>query len=190
MKQLSIFLCILLCWGCVFSQSMNPDSEIRFYKKNMEPQGADYVDLAPVSVKDSVIIDAPIEEVWNIIDNTPDFNKWFPGTVSSQFVDPANKGLGAKRLAETKQFKYYEEIIIYEPTHEWGFTIVESNSGAFGSAVERISLVSVDDSTTKVIYRGGYAPKGMYSLLKGVIAKSIYKAWHAALLSLKEYAEI
>lgn len=189
MKPLSFLLFMLMCGGQLFAQSMNIDSDNRYYKKKMEPQGAGYVDTAPITVKDSVIIDAPIEEVWNIIDNTQEFNKWFPGTISAQFVDPANTGLGAKRLAETKQFKYYEEIIIYEPNREWGFTILESNSGAFESAVERVTLIKVDDSTTKVIYRGGYAPKGMYTLLKGVITKGVQKAWHDALLSLKEYAE-
>ncbi|MFD1550773.1 hypothetical protein DNU06_05765 [Putridiphycobacter roseus] len=163
--------------------------ETVFYKKKMVPKGEVFVEEAPVFFTQSILIHAPVEKIWDIIDDTPNFTKWFPGLLMGKMVDPSNKGLGARRIAETKNFNYYEEVIAYEKYKKWGFTMIESNSGAFKSITEMLYFKAVDANTTEVIYKGGYEPKGIFKLMKGIIAKNVIKAWDAALVSLKEYAE-
>jgi carbon monoxide dehydrogenase subunit G len=164
-------------------------SKNKHYKKKMTPRGAEFVDSAPSCLTKSIIINSPIENVWKVIDDTPNYSKWFPGVKWGKFENPENKGLGAKRLAQLNSSKYYEEIISYEPMKKWGFTMLESNSGACESISELISLESVGENQTKVTYQGGYEFKGFYKLIKGMSEKTINGIWDKALSGLKEYAE-
>jgi len=160
-----------------------------YYKKKMIPQGIDYVNTAPSCMTQSIEIDATIEKVWSVIDDTPNYIKWFPGLKWGKFENPNIKNLGAKRLAQLNNFKYYEEIIIYEPLKKWGFTMLESNSGACKSITEVISLEKINENRTKVTYQGGYEFQGFYKFLKGMLEKSINNIWINALQGMKKYCE-
>jgi len=189
MNRITLIFIILLSAIFVQAQSTISEKKNMYYKKTLVPQGVEYVHNAPITATESIVIDRSIEQVWTIIDDTPNFVNWFPGAISAEFIDPNNIGLGSKRLAHAKNFKYYEDIILYTPNHGWGFTVLESNSGAFSSMVELIRLEKIADNQTRVIYQGGYAPKGILKIMKGVISKNVKKAWLKGLHGLKEYAE-
>ena len=194
---MKIISTLIIC--CLFTIQLKAQSaeamvesqqkEMVYYKKKMTPKGEVFVEEAPLFFTQSITINASVEKVWSIIDDTPNFKQWFPGLVMGKMVDSTKKGLGARRIAETKNFNYYEEIIAYERYKKWGFTMIESNSGAFKSITEMIYLKSIDVNTTEVTYKGGYEPKGIFKFMKGIIAKNVIKAWDAALVSLKGYAE-
>ena len=159
------------------------------YKKKMIPQGEDFVKKAPITISKEITINAPILDVWKIIDNTPGFVEWFPGVKWAKMEDSSQNGLGAKRLAQLEGNKYYEEIIAYEKEKKWGFTMLESNSGMFKSITEVSYLEKVNDHTTKVIAKGGYQPQGIAKLIKGMVRNTINKTWDKALQGLKEFVE-
>lgn len=162
---------------------------MKYYKKQMTPQGADYVNTAPLCLTQSTIINAPIEKVWSVIDDTPGYTNWFPGLKWGKFENPKETGLGATRLAQLNSSKYYERMIVYKPQHQWGFTMLESNSGACSSIAEVITLEKISENQTKVTYQGGYALKGFFKLLKGVLTNAINKIWIGALAGMKTYIE-
>ena len=195
MKTYILSLGVLLFQSMVgFSQSQEATNQSQqkekiYYGKKLIPQGENYVTTAPVTNSYAVTINVPIDKVWEVIDDTPNFPKWFPGVKSGSMIDPNEKEMGSKRLAHLKSFKYYEEIIAYEPNKAWGFTMIESNSGACRSITEVIYLEAIDANTTKVIYKGGYEYKGMYKWMAGMMTKQITKIWKGALEGLKEYTE-
>ena len=188
MKQFISSAIILINTLFAMSQTTNETTNA-MYKKKLTPQRVEFVNTASISVTSSIVIDKPIEEVWSVIDDTPGYINWFPDVKLVKFVNPEETGLGAKRIAHARSFKYYEEIIAYEPMSNWGFTILESNSGIFTGIVEIMTLEKIGANQTKVIYQGGYEPYGFYKLMKGMIAKSTLKAWTAGLQSLKTYVE-
>jgi len=155
----------------------------------MVPQGADYVNTAPTCRTQSIVIDKPINVVWSVIDDTPSYTKWFPGLKWGKFEDPNNTGMGAKRMAQLNSYKYYEEMIIYQPPYKWGFTMLEANTGACKSIAEVITLEEVGANQTKVTYRGGYEFQGFFRLLKIMLEKNIDGIWSKALKGLKTYCE-
>ncbi len=163
--------------------------ENSFYKKKLAAKGEDYVENAPQRISHSVIIDAPVSKVWNILDDTPRFTEWFPGFKSGRMVVASEKGINAKRLGHLNSFKYYEEIIAYREHEAWGFTMLESNSGAMKSIVEVIYLEPLGADTTKVTYKGGYEYNWFFNLMQGVMSGQITKLWTQALNELKEYVE-
>lgn len=163
--------------------------EMKYYKKKMVPTGEDYLENAPITFSKSITINAPIADVWKVIDNTPGFVDWFPGVKWAKMENASEKGLNAKRLAQLDGNKYYEMMIAYEKEKKWGFTMLESNSGMLKTITEVIYLERVDANTTKVTVKGGYAPKGIAKLMKGAIYKAIDKTWAAALSGLENHVE-
>ena len=162
---------------------------MQYYKKRMTPQGEEYVDSAPHTSTDSIMIQAPRSAVWSALDDTPGFASWFPGVRSGSMVVPAEKGLGAKRLAQLNRIKYFEEIVAYRENEAWGFTMLESSSGACKSITEVVYLEPVDDASTEVTYKGGYEFAGPYRLISGVMGSQISKVWEGALAGLKAHVE-
>lgn len=161
----------------------------QYYNKKMTPQGESYVDNAPVRLTHSMVINAPVSKIWGVVDNTPGFVNWFPGVKWGKMVVETEKGVGAKRLAQLDNFKYYEEIIAYEREKAWGITMIESTSGMCKSITEVIYLEAIDSNSTKVIFKGGYEYSLMARLIKGMMRKTIMKTWINALNGLKEYVE-
>ena len=163
--------------------------ESSYYKRKLMPKGEDYVENAPQKISHSIIINAPISKVWNTIDDTPGFIEWFPGFKSGRMVVPSEKGLQAKRLGHLNSFKYYEEIIAYREHEAWGFTMLESNSGAMKSIVEVIYLEPLDENRTKVTYKGGYEYNWFFNLMQGMMNRQISNVWSQALNGLKAHVE-
>ncbi len=159
------------------------------YKKKMNPNGEEYVETAPRRNSQSIVINAPRSEVWDAIDDTPGFTEWFPGLKSASMEVVSEKGMGAKRLGHLNGFKYYEEIKKKKKNEAWGFTMLESNSGACKSITEVIYLESIDENNTKVTYKGGYEYGGIFRWISGMMSKEIAKTWNNALNGLKEHIE-
>lgn len=188
MNYVWLAIVLLLQVGKVSAQTTEK-GENKHYKKKMVPQGVEFVTNAPLCLTKSIIINKPIETVWAVIDNTPEYSLWFPGVKWGKFEDPNQTGMGAKRMAQLNNFKYYEEMIIYEPMSKWGFTMLESNSGMAKSMSEVITLERISDTQTKVIYQGGYEFKGIYRLMQFMLKRTVNKTWDGALNGLKAFAE-
>ncbi len=159
------------------------------YKKKMTPQGEDYLDSAAIQFSKSITINASLSTVWNIIDDSPGYPNWFPGVKWAKMEVETEKGVGSKRLAQLNSNKYYEEMIAYEKEVKWGFTMLESNSGLLETITEVIYLEQINDSTTKVVVRGGYKTRGLANLMKNAVKKNVDKTWSSALEGLKSYSE-
>lgn len=164
-------------------------AQTKHYKKKMTPKGVDFVKNAPVTLSKSIEINAPIEKVWNVIDDTPNYTEWFPGVRWGKFEIESETGMGAKRLAQLNNIKYYEEMIAYNPNKEWGFTMLEATNGMCKSISELISLEDLGNGKTKVTYQGGYEFNGFFRLLSGILKRSVNKIWDGALNGLKGYSE-
>ena len=171
------------------AMQQSQQKEMMYYKNKMIPQGEQYVDDAPIRFTKSIVIDAPANRVWETLDDTPGFASWFPGVKWGKMVVASEKGMGAKRLAQLNNIKYYEEIIAYEKDKAWGITMIESSTGLIRSITEVMYLEAIDANTTKVIFKGGYEYRGMGKLLKGMMGKTTMKIWTSALEGLKKYVE-
>lgn len=164
-------------------------NDMKHYKKQMVVKPEQYVNTAPARLTHSVTINAPIEKIWAIVDDTPNFDKWFKGVKWGKVEIETEKGLGAKRLAQLNNNKYYEEIIAYEPLKKWGFSMIESNSGMCKTITEVIYLDKVDANKTKVTYKGGYEYNGIFKYMKPVMNGAVTNIWKNAFKGLKEFAE-
>lgn len=162
---------------------------MKHYKKPMKMQGEQYVTSAPVQLTHSITIKAPVAKIWSVVDDTPNFDKWFKGVKWGKMEVPTDKGLGAKRLAQLNSNKYYEEIIAYEENKKWGFSMIESNSGLCKSITEVVYMEPIDKTTTRVTYKGGYEYNGFARYLKPVMNMAVTNIWKNAFKGLKEYIE-
>ncbi len=169
-------LVVLLVSISVFAQ----DADVKYYKNKISPQTEDYVDKAPQKISGVFTINVPIEKVWSQLNDMEAWLVWYPNLKESKHVSSGKFGLGSERIAAIGNMKIYEEIIVWEENKAWGFTMLESNRKFFNELVEVLYLKKIDNSTTEITYKGGYAPRGMAKMMTGMLNKRFVNIWAGA----------
>jgi hypothetical protein len=191
MKKLFIILTILMLStnvvlpvGGTAKESTNWGEWYRF---KLIPEDEDFLDSADRRVNCSVVVSVSASDLWKNIIDQHNWTKWFKGLNKCELVTPSPIGLHSKRIVQVGILKFYEDIIILRPERAFGFTILEENIGLFTRAVEAIYLEPIDESSTRLIYRGGFEFRGIYNLFKNMIERELVNRWA---ISFEELASI
>ena len=138
-------------------------------------------------------IDAPPQEVWDILADFGGIYKYNPSVSQSYSTSPANSGLGATRHCDLRPTGTVEErIIAWNEGHDYKVDIFEGKGvPPFRSSIAHL-VVEPDRRGTKASMRLDYSLKyGVLGKLmdKLVVKSQFSKAIPGILAGLKHYSE-
>jgi uncharacterized membrane protein len=136
----------------------------------------------------SVVIDRPIEEVFEFATNPENDMKWQSGILESGLVGDGPMGVGAQtrevRTFLGRRLESTSEITEYEPNAKLAF---KSTSGPVQYQA-RLVFEPVEGGT-KLTLTGEADTVGFFKLAEGLVVRQFEKEMQAALASLKEILE-
>jgi uncharacterized protein YndB with AHSA1/START domain len=117
-------------------------------------EGIDFLDRAPIRVREEVRIAASPAEVWAAVADASLWAEWFPGMTVARSTTPEPVGVGSERYVEVQVLKANEELLAYDVDERYGFRIIDANLPVLAAFVELLEL-EAHDRTTLVVYRQG-----------------------------------
>lgn len=142
--------------------------------------------------KETIMIDAPINVVWEVLADIGSIAKWNPGVKHSIQTSPGEVEKGSTRHCDLGGRNYLdEEVITFQPPHKLTISITKTNM-PFKKAHIRFVLEE-HHGQTKVIVSPLYELK--YGLLgdvmdRMIVQKKYTKGMTALLEGLKEHTEV
>jgi len=89
---------------------------LMFFAAVLTPTAALAADAPELSVRQTIIIDAPTDQVWEVVSDFNGLPRWFPFIKESRLVLGENRRLGAIReLTRGNGTKVEEKLIEYDP---------------------------------------------------------------------------
>ena len=87
-------------------------------------------------------IDAPIERVWQVLDDFGDIQRWNPGVTASALTTEGEVDLGSERVCELKPVgSIKERITRYEPRQRMTIHIYEMSKLPLREGIADFTLV-------------------------------------------------
>ncbi len=79
------------------------------------------------TIQNDIIIDAPVDRIWNVLTNLEQLEKYDPTVKKSKLISPEKTGTGAKRkvyMADGKNW-FEEKITIFQPNKALTFQLTD-----------------------------------------------------------------
>ena len=136
-------------------------------------------------------IDAPIDDVWEVLGDVGAIYRWNPGVVKSHLTTDEGTGVGACRYCDLGGKNYLDEKVVEWQAGERLTMRITGTNLPFKSADIRFRLRAEDESTV-VSVSPDYALKfgALGTLLDRVyVRRSYLKGMNALLAGLKRYVE-
>lgn len=119
-------------------------------------------------------IDAPIEDVWAVLDDFGNVQEYSPKNKACRLLDGPETGVGARRETELYAgFSVVHEITEYEPERRMRFDHIDVGEFPVKEIHVEFTLNSVGDSRTEVTMAADYRPK--WGLIGMVLGKTVLK---------------
>lgn len=110
-----------------------------------------------MSIEHSIVINAPPEEVWEVISDFNGLPRWLPVIVDSKIVLGKNREEGAIReLTRANGTKVQEKLIAYEP---WNMSLGYTYIGGQVGATDYFPTMTVTDAgggKSKVVWKARF----------------------------------
>ena len=115
----------------------------------------------PLSVTETVEIQAPANEVWQSVKDFDNLNGWHPAVASTEITEGENNQSGAIRLLTLQDGGTIEETLEEYDDQGMSYTYV-INQGVLPVSDYRSTItVEGDDSTSTVTWQGDFKRKSM-----------------------------
>ncbi|MEE9163867.1 MAG: SRPBCC family protein [Thermoplasmata archaeon] len=141
-----------------------------------------------VRIEKDVVINRPVEEVFAYSSNPENYVKWEVHCRGSEITSEGPLGVGTTFTDEVqflgRRIKQIFEITEYEPNRKVSFKSISGPMGATGS----FTYESVEGGT-KVTVVGESDPRGLWRLIKPIMAREGKKEWESSLATLKDLLE-
>jgi carbon monoxide dehydrogenase subunit G len=119
----------------------------------LRDEGLDFVDRAPVQVREEVVVTgATPADVWAALAEPTAWTEWFAGMKEARYTSPAPYGVATKRFVRVASMKANEEVLAFDVGARFAFRVVDANMPALRAMVEVVTLEAVDGGT-RVVYR-------------------------------------
>lgn len=146
------------------------------------------------SFKNPVVIERTInastQDIWLVISNNSTWIHWYPN-MSKCETTSSHDGLGSTRRVKQSWWLSDERIVLWEPNHEWGYTVESYNAPIFKHLFEQITLEAIhdDQSTPRTIvrYTGIYEAHWLVWFYSWQIHWELSRLWKEALQGLEQY---
>jgi len=139
-------------------------------------------------ISSSITINRPIEDVFAVLTNVENTEKWFPGNVKEWWTSPPPRGVGSTRRARVKMGLMTAEndavTTVYEPPHRAGLK-GQSKNAPFEAM---LTFESVDGGT-RVESNIELFITGVAKLFGGMFMRWYQRSWDQGLVNLKRMME-
>ena len=140
------------------------------------------------SVHSSITINRPIEDVFAVLTNVENTEKWFPGDVKEWWTSPPPHGVGSTRRARVKMGLMTIEndavATIFDPPHRAAMKGTSKNAPF--EADLRFAAV---DGGTQVDTRIDFFMTGAAKPFEGIFIRRYGKSWDQGMVNLKRMME-
>lgn len=120
----------------------------------------------------SRVIDAPLEAVWDVLDDYGNLQKYAPLNETCRLLDGPETGIGARRETTLIYgFTVVHEIIEYEPEKRYKFDFLKVGEFPMKEVQIGFGLEAIDDQSTEVTMTEYFVPK--WGPIGWVLAKTI-----------------
>lgn len=142
----------------------------------------------PRHIAESLFIDAPLEQVWNLYDDPAEVARWAPGMIAGEVEGGGPKRLGS-RLRWTmktagKETRLTEEVVEYEPPRK---SVLRGSS--FGMGYDMVLELTPERGGTLCRYTCVATYRGLMRLLAPLADALNRKMLRDALFKLRVVAE-
>ncbi len=146
----------------------------------------DWIDTAPVVVRQERRVSAPPAAVWKHIADHETWPEWFKGLKQIEVTGEA-EGIGGQRVATVPGAKVGEVFTAWEPDRQFAFAVV-SGPPVLAAMAESV-VIEVTDSGCIVRYTMGIEPARGFGWFLKLGAGRVEKMLTEALDNLAERAE-
>jgi carbon monoxide dehydrogenase subunit G len=140
------------------------------------------------SVHSSITINRPIEDVFAVLTNVENTEKWFPSDVKEWWTSPPPHGVGSTRRARVKMGLMTTEndavATVYEPPHRAGMKGTSKNA-----PFEAMLTFEPVEGGTQVELNIDLDLRGPAKLFGGIFTRWYGKSWDQGLVNLKRMME-
>lgn len=119
--------------------------------KAMRPEGLEFIERAPVRIREETVIGAPPSDIWPALADPAAWTGWFVGMGACRSTSPEPVTAGSTRYVEVKALKINETILAFDVERTYAFRLDDANIAALAAMVERITLTP-EDRATRVVY--------------------------------------
>lgn len=141
-----------------------------------------------MKLESSIVINRPVETVWDYISNFDNMPIWSTGTVEMRLLSepPVRKGTTYVWVGQAlgQRMEVTSEVTEFEPNRAWAY---KSISGPFASAA-RYSVEPADGGTRVTASAGGEM-SGLFKLAEPVMAAMMKRQFEGAMANLKDILE-
>ena len=146
----------------------------------------DWIDTAPVVVRQERRVFAPPAAVWKHIADHETWPEWFKGLKQIEVTGEA-EGIGGQRVATVRGAKVGEVFTAWEPDRQFAFAVV-SGPPVLAAMAESVVIEAIDNGCV-VTYTMGIEPARGFGWLVRLGRKGISKKLTKALDALAVRAE-
>jgi carbon monoxide dehydrogenase subunit G len=139
-------------------------------------------------ISSSITISRPIEDVFEVLTNVENTEKWFPGNVQEWWTSPPPFGVGSTRRARVKMgFMTTENdavATVFEPPHRAGMKGTSKNA-----PFEAMLTLEAVEGGTRVDSNIELFIRGPGKLFGGIFTRWYQKSWDRGLINMKRMME-
>ena len=139
-------------------------------------------------INSSIVINRPIEDVFAVLTNVENSEKWFPGNVKEWWTSPPPHGVGSTRRARVKMGLMTSEndavTTLFEPPHRAGLKGTTKNA-----PFEALLTFELVEGGTRVETNIDFFMTGAATLFGGMFTRWYGKSWDQGLVNLKRMME-
>lgn len=135
----------------------------------MRAKEVNYYDM--VKIRESVLIDRPVEDVWRFITDISNGPEWDKDVIEWRQTSTGPLGVGTTLSAVHRRLTYSESVAEYEPNQKFSLQITS------GPAKGTIGTLSVVDTggKTKLTESSDYRFSGFYKLVGPFLTRTARK---------------
>lgn len=139
-------------------------------------------------INSSIVINRPIEDVFAVLTNVENSEKWFPGRVKEWWTSPPPHGVGSTRRARVKMGLMTTQndavTTVFEPPHRAGLKGTSKNA-----PFEALLTFELVAGGTRVETNIDFFMTGAAKLFGGMFTRWYGKSWDQGLVNLKRMME-
>lgn len=139
-------------------------------------------------ISSSIVIDRPADDVFAVLTNVENTEKWFPGDVKEWWTSPPPHGVGSTRRARVKMGLMTTEndavATVYEPPHRAGLKGTSKNA-----PFEAMFTFEAVDGGTRVDANIELFIRGPAKLFGAMFTRWYGRSWDQGLVNLKHMME-
>lgn len=154
---------------------------------DVEPAGLDYLQRSPFQFRNEAVLNAPCEQVFDVLVEDRDAHIWFKDFVACRFTSPPPHGVGSTRDIELKLLTVKERFLVFEPGRRLAFCIFASTLPIVREMAEDMVLTPEGEGRTRFSWTVHYTPALLLRPLHGPVRKAFGAMFSATAEGLAKY---